>query len=147
MREKESPNSKTVSVTLTEGVISSEVSVQQVQSDSCGAIVTFVGNVRAFDHDKEVSTLIYEIHPQTQDTLRDVVKEVSDRHNVTKVSVVHRYGEIPIGESAFIVAVSAPHRAEAFAACTELVDEVKARIPIWKHQVFTDGSDEWVNCA
>lgn len=147
MREKESPNSKTVSVTLTEGVISSEVSVQQVQSDSCGAIVTFVGNVRAFDHDKEVSTLTYEIHPQTQETLRDVVKEVADRHNVTKISVAHRYGEILIGESAFIVAVSAPHRAEAFAACTELVDEVKARIPIWKHQVFTDGSDEWVNCA
>jgi len=147
MRKMESPNSKSVTVTLTEGAISPAVSIEQVQSDSCGAIVTFIGNVRAFDHDKEVSTLTYEIHPQTQATLTDVVKEVTDRHNVTKVSVAHRYGEIPIGESAFIVAVSAPHRAEAFAACTELVDQVKARIPIWKHQVFVDGTDEWVNCA
>lgn len=147
MRQEESPNSKTVAVTLTEGAISSKVAIERVQSDSCGAIVTFVGNVRAFDHGKEISTLTYEIHPQTQETLKDVVKEVADRHKVTNVSVAHRYGEIPIGEAAFIVAVSAPHRAEAFAACTELVDEVKARIPIWKHQVFTDGSDEWVNCA
>jgi molybdopterin synthase catalytic subunit len=147
MKKMESPNSKNVTVTLTEGIISTTAAIEGVQSDSCGAIVTFVGNVRAFDHDKEVSTLTYEIHPQTNETLVDVVKEVADRHEVTKVSVAHRYGEIPIGESAFIVAVSAPHRAEAFAACTELVDEVKARIPIWKHQVFADGSDEWVNCA
>ncbi len=147
MREMGSPSTKNVTVTLTEGVLSTTAAIERVQSDSSGAIVTFFGNVRAFDHGKEISTLTYEIHPQTNKTLMDVVKEVTDRHKVAKVFVAHRYGEIPIGESAFIVAVSAPHRAEAFEACTELVDEVKARIPIWKHQVFTDGSDEWVNCA
>lgn len=136
-----------ISVLLTDQAISLSQIANQVESVQAGAIVTFIGNVRAFDHDKEVSTLTYEIHPQTQATLRDVVEEVAAHHKVTKVSVGHRYGEIPIGESAFIVAVSAPHRAEAFAACMELVDEVKARIPIWKHQVFADGSDEWVNCA
>ena len=130
-----------------EGALAPAISMQQVESDECGAIVNFIGNVRAFDHGKEVSSLSYEIHPQTEETLLEVVKEVASRHNVSKVAVAHRYGEIPIGESAFIVSVSAAHRGEAFTACTEIVDEVKARIPIWKHQVFTDGTDEWVNCA
>ncbi len=147
MRKTDGTHSKAVVVTLTEGTISSATSIAEVESDSCGAIVTFIGNVRDFDHGKEIATLTYEIHPQTQSILVEVVTEVADHHDVFKVSVAHRYGEIPIGESAFIVAVSAPHRAEAFAACSELVDEVKARIPIWKHQVFTDGTDEWVNCA
>lgn len=140
-------NSKSVAVTLTSGEISSTSSIQQVQSDSCGAIVNFVGNVRNNDHGKEVSSLSYEIHPQTESILVQVVNEVASRHKVSKVAVAHRYGEIPIGESAFIVSVSASHRGEAFAACAEIVDEVKARIPIWKHQVFADGTDEWVNCA
>lgn len=143
----DSPNSRSVTVTLIEGAISATWAIQDVQSDSCGAIVSFVGNVRAFDHGKEIVSLSYEIHPQTESTLVEVVKEVVSRHKVANVSVAHRYGEIPIGESAFVVAVSSEHRAEAFAACTEIVDEVKAKIPIWKHQVFTDGTDEWVNCA
>lgn len=147
MKSNESLNSKSVTVTLTSGVISSTDSVERVHSDSCGAIVTFVGNVRAFDHGKEIASLSYEIHPMTEATLNEVVQEVADRHKIKHVSVAHRYGDIPIGESAFIVAVSSEHRAEAFAACTELVDEVKARIPIWKHQIFADGTDEWVNCA
>ncbi len=147
MRKMESSNSKSVAVTLTEGEISTLFHIQRVQSDSCGAIVSFVGNVRAFDHGKEIVSLSYEIHPQTESTLVEVVKEVASRHKISRVSVAHRYGEIPIGESAFVVAVSSEHRAEAFAACTEIVDEVKAKIPIWKHQVFTDGTDEWVNCA
>lgn len=109
--------------------------------------MTFVGNVRAFDHGKEIASLSYEIHPTTEATLNEVVQEVADRHKIKHVSVAHRYGDIPIGESAFIVAVSSERRNEAFAACMEMVDEVKARIPIWKHQIFTDGTEEWVNCA
>lgn len=147
MKHNESPNSRSVTVTLTAGTISSMDSVERVHSDSCGAIFSFIGNVRAFDHGKEIASLSYEIHPMTEATLKEVVQEVADRHEVKHVSVAHRYGDIPIGEPAFIVAVSSEHRAEAFAACIELVDEVKARIPIWKHQVFADGTDEWVNCA
>lgn len=147
MKHNEGPNSKSITVTLTTGVISATDSIERVESTFCGAVVTFVGNVRSFDHGKEIASLSYEIHPMTESTLQQVVQEVSDRHEIKHVSVAHRYGDIPIGESAFIVAVSAPHRAEAFAACTQLVDEVKARIPIWKHQVFIDGTDEWVNCA
>ena len=147
MKVNESPNSRSIAVTLMAGTISSADCIARVESDSCGAIVTFVGNVRAFDHGKEIASLSYEIHPSTETTLNAVVHEVAERHKVKHVLVAHRYGEIPIGESAFIVSVSSEHRAEAFAACIEMVDEVKARIPIWKHQIFADGTDEWVNCA
>jgi len=147
MKNIESPNSRSVTVILMAGPISSADCVARVESDLCGAIATFIGNVRAFDHGKEIARMSYEIHPTTESVLKDVVQEVAERHKIKHVSVAHRYGDIPIGESAFIVAVSSEHRAEAFAACTQLVDEVKARIPIWKHQVFADGTDEWVNCA
>ncbi len=69
------------------------------------------------------------------------------RHDVVAVAVAHRHGLIPIGESALVAAASARHRQQAFEACVELVEETKKRIPIWKHQVFDDGTDEWVNCA
>jgi molybdopterin synthase catalytic subunit len=127
--------------------ISVEKLSRDVASDSCGAIVTFCGNVRDNDHGKKVATLKYEIHPSAQEILAQVVRKVSNRHEVVKVAVAHRYGDIPIGESALIVAVSAVHRSAAFEACSELVAEVKEQIPIWKYQVFADGTDEWVNSA
>ena len=136
-----------ISVLLTDQIINLADFVSQVESGTAGAIVTFSGNVRAFDHGREVSTLSYEIHPQTETILSHVVTEVANRHKVISVSVAHRFGTIEIGQSALIVAISSEHRGEAFTACTEMVDEIKAKLPIWKHQMFTDGTDEWVNCA
>ena len=136
-----------ISVILTDREIFLSEAISQVESHDSGAIATFSGNVRSLDGGKEVSSLSYEIHPQTEASLREVVNEVASRHHVAKVAVAHRYGEILIGETAFIVAVASEHRGEAFATCIEIVDEVKTRIPIWKHQVFADGTDEWVNCA
>ena len=118
-----------------------------VASDAFGAVVTFSGNVRNIDQDKEVILLTYEIHPSAQEVLLTIVTKVADKYDLGNVAVVHRYGAIEIGESAFVVAVSAVHRGPAFLACSELVDQVKARLPIWKYQVFSDGSDQWVNCA
>ena len=132
---------------ITTDPISVEKLSCHVKADACGAVVTFDGVVRDNDHDKQVVSLKYEVHPSAQELLTNVVRKVSNRHDVVKVAVAHRYGEIPIGESAFIVAVSAVHRLAAFEACSELVDEVKAQIPIWKFQVFADGTDEWVNSA
>lgn len=132
---------------VTADPISLEALSRDVQSNFCGAIVTFCGAVRDNDHGKKVVSLKYEIHPSAQEVLMQVVRKVSNRHDVAKVAVAHRYGDIPIGEAAFIVAVSAVHRVAAFEACSELVDEVKAQIPIWKYQVFADGTDEWVNSA
>lgn len=118
-----------------------------VQSPECGAVVTFSGNVRNHDGGKEVAKLIYEIHPSSQTVLQEVTQEVAARYENIRCAVAHRYGEIPIGESALAIAVATHHRGDAFSACAELVDEIKSRIPIWKHQVFSDGSDEWVNSA
>lgn len=136
-----------ISVVLTDQVISLSQFIAQVESVQAGAVATFSGNVRIHDNGKEVSNLSYEIHPSTEQILNEVVREVASHHCLLEVAVAHRFGEIALGESALIVAISAQHRGDAFRACSEMVDEIKARIPIWKHQIFLDGSDEWVNCA
>lgn len=147
MSDQSSSQVEIVIALVTADSISLEALSRDVQSDSCGATVTFCGDVRDNDHGKKVVSLKYEVHPSAQEVLTQVVRKVANRHDVVKVAVAHRYGEIPIGESAFIVAVSAVHRVAAFEACSELVDAVKAQLPIWKYQVFADGTDEWVNSA
>ncbi len=118
-----------------------------VTDERCGAVVTFTGDVRNNDGGKEVSSLTYEIHPSAGDKITEITQTVIKNTDVVKVAVSHRYGEIPIGQTAFAVAVSAVHRESAFQICSALVDEIKAQLPIWKHQVFSDGTDEWVNTA
>ena len=115
--------------------------------ESAGAVVTFSGDVRDHDHGRPVARLEYEGHPTAAAVIADVAREVAARHDVIAIAVSHRVGPLQIGDSALVAAVSAAHRGEAFRACADLVDEVKHRLPVWKHQVFTDGSDEWVNCA
>lgn len=132
---------------LTVEPISANLLSEEVASRASGAIVTFSGNVRDHDHGKSVESLSYEIHPSSSEILAETVREVASRYEVTGVAVVHRYGDIAVGETALAVAVAAAHRGQAFNACAELVSEIKAKIPIWKHQVFTDGTEEWVNCA
>ena len=118
-----------------------------VTNPHSGAVVTFCGDVRNHDGGKEVASLLYEIHPSAPEQIKLIAESIIDRFEIEKVAVAHRYGNIAIGETAFAVAVSAAHRQAAFDACAAIVDEVKAKLPIWKHQKFTDGSDEWVNCA
>ncbi|MGW6034327.1 molybdenum cofactor biosynthesis protein MoaE, partial [Gordonia terrae] len=79
--------------------------------------------------------------------LAEVVEQVSAVDGVRAVAVSHRVGDLAIGDIAFVVAVAADHRRAAFETCSRLVDEVKARLPVWKHQFFDDGTDEWVNSA
>jgi molybdopterin synthase catalytic subunit len=134
-------------VFVTDQVISAAHLATLVQGNKSGAVVSFSGDVRNHDGGKDVSTLTYEIHPSAQDVLKLVVSEVAARFAINDVAVAHRYGDIAIGECAFAVAVSADHREAAFEACGALVNEVKEKLPIWKHQVFTDGSDQWVNFA
>ena len=118
-----------------------------VANPHSGAVVTFCGDVRDHDGGKEVASLLYEIHPSAPEQIKLITESIIGRFEIEKVAVAHRYGNIAIGETAFAVAVSAAHRQAAFDACAAIVDEVKAKLPIWKHQKFTDGSDEWVNCA
>ena len=118
-----------------------------VTSSQAGAVVAFTGDVRDHDHGRSVATLTYEAHPDAASTLERIAREVAERHDVVALAVSHRIGDISIGESALVAAVSAHHRGDAFAACTDLVDSVKEQLPVWKHQVFVDGTDEWVNSA
>ena len=118
-----------------------------VANPHSGAVVTFCGDVRNHDGGKEVASLLYEIHPSAPEQIKLITESIMGRFEIEKVAVAHRYGDIAISETAFAVAVSAAHRQAAFDACAAIVDEVKAKLPIWKHQKFTDGSDEWVNCA
>lgn len=118
-----------------------------VADPAAGATVTFSGDVRDRDHGRVVQRLEYEAHPSAAQVLAEVAADVAARYDVIALGVIHRVGPLAIGDCALAAAVSAAHRGEAFAACTELVDEVKARIPVWKHQYFADGTDEWVNCA
>ena len=111
-----------------------------------GAVVSFQGVVRDHDHGRSVTLLEYEGHPSAADVLRQVAEEVAADPDVYAVAVSHRIGKLEIGDVALVAAVSTAHRAVAFAACARLVDEVKARLPVWKRQVFADGTDEWVNC-
>lgn len=127
--------------------ISARSMAEMVDDPRAGAVVTFSGDVRDHDHGRSVLRLDYEAHPTAADTLAEVAADIAARFDVIAVAVAHRTGPLEIGDCALAAAASAAHRGEAFAACSALVDEVKARIPIWKHQYFADGTDEWVNCA
>jgi molybdopterin synthase catalytic subunit len=102
--------------------------------------------VRGHDGGRSVTELEYVGHPTAPDLIAEIAAEFAARPDVQAVAVSHRVGLLAIGDVALACAVSAAHRGQAFAACAELVDEVKARLPIWKRQVFTDGEEEWVAC-
>jgi molybdenum cofactor synthesis domain-containing protein len=120
--------------------------VAEVTRRAAGAVVTFAGVVRDHDGGRGVTALHYEGHPNAGAVLAEVVAGAHERPGVLAAAARHRVGDLAVGDLAFVVAVSAGHRREAFAACAWLVDEAKARLPIWKHQHFDDGSDAWVNC-
>jgi len=118
-----------------------------VSGSSAGAVVTFSGDVRDHDHGRHVARLEYEGHPTAAAVLAECAAEIAAKHDVIAVAALHRVGPLEIGDSALVAAVAAAHRREAFEACADLVDVIKERLPVWKHQVFADGTDEWVNCA
>lgn len=118
-----------------------------VADPSAGGIALFAGAVRDNDHDRQVTGLSYSAHPSAATELRRVAEQISGKYQVIAVAAVHRLGDLAIGDLAVVAGVSAGHRAEAFGACRALIDELKATVPIWKHQLFADGSSEWVNSA
>ncbi len=135
-----------VSVTVTTAVLDVAAHERAVARAAAGAIVSFAGVVRDHDDGRGVLELEYEGHPGAEKILAEVAAEIAADPKVYAVAVSHRIGRLEIGDVALAAAVSTAHRAEAFAACARLVDEVKARLPIWKRQVFADGTEEWVNC-
>ncbi|SDU58969.1 molybdenum cofactor biosynthesis protein MoaE [Gordonia westfalica] len=129
------------------GLADHEAMVADAADGKAGAIVGFVGAVRDHDSGRTVAALDYSAHPTAPKVLAEVVEEVSAVDGVRAVAVSHRVGELEIGDVAFVVAVAADHRRAAFETCARLVDAVKARLPVWKHQFYDDGTEEWINSA
>ena len=115
-----------------------------VTDPGAGGIALFVGTVREQDGGRGVTGLGYTAHPSVLDDLRAVAEEVVAAHPVRALAAVHRVGDLAVGDLAVVVGVSCPHRGDAFAAARMLIDELKSRVPIWKHQLFDDGGEEWV---
>jgi len=115
-----------------------------LDDEHAGGLTLFVGRVRDHDHGHDVVGLDYTAHPTALEALRRVCAEVAGQHDVRGVAAVHRVGRLAIGDIAVVVATTAAHRGEAFAASRALIDTLKAEVPIWKHQRFTDGTEEWV---
>nr|WP_227463626.1 molybdenum cofactor biosynthesis protein MoaE [Nocardioides lijunqiniae] len=109
-----------------------------------GGVTVFIGRVRDHDGGKGVSGLDYSAHPTALERLREVCDLVAARHEVHGIAAVHRVGHLDIGDVAVVVAAAAAHRGQAFDASRDLIDTLKDEVPIWKHQVFGDGTEEWV---
>lgn len=119
-----------------------------VDHSAAGAVVSFAGVVRNHDSGRGVTRLEYSAHPSAAEVLAEVAADVAAAsEGVRAIAVSHRIGVLNIGDAALVAAVSADHRAAAFRTCALLVDTVKERLPVWKHQFFTDGTDEWVGSA
>ncbi|WP_019970556.1 molybdenum cofactor biosynthesis protein MoaE [Mycobacterium sp. 141] len=137
-----------VRVELTEDPIALPEYEALVAHEAAGAVVGFSGVVRDHDGGRSVLRLEYSAHPTALQTLEAVAAEIAaESVGVRAIAVSHRIGTLNIGDAALVAAVAADHRRAAFETCARLVDTVKERLPVWKHQHFADGTDEWVNSA
>ena len=154
-----------VNAVLSAEPISVDQAIAAVESDTAGAVVSFSGVVRNHDGGKPVRRLSYSAHPTAHQVMADVVAQLvaeqaaggsggepgepagTGTAQPVRIWAAHRIGMLEIGDPALVCAVSAAHRGQAFAVCSELVDRVKAQVPIWKEQFFTDGTVEWVGAG
>ena len=132
---------------VTDDVLDMAAHLAAVDDATAGATVSFSGVVRAHDGGRTVAELEYHQHPTAAAIVAEVAAEIAAPQGVIAVAGSHRTGLLAVGDVALAAAVSAAHRREAFSACIDLVDQVKHRIPVWKRQVFADGTDEWVGSA
>ncbi|MFT5169809.1 MAG: molybdopterin/thiamine biosynthesis adenylyltransferase/molybdopterin synthase catalytic subunit [Candidatus Omnitrophota bacterium] len=134
--------------TLSDQPINTQKLKSTLQSDQAGALCVFEGRVRNHNDNKSVASLEYEAHlPLCDNEVQKIFSEVKDKFNLLDLSSVHRVGHLQIGDMAVWVGVIAAHRADAFAACRYIVDEIKARLPIWKKEHYVDRASEWINCS
>lgn len=145
-----------VSAVLSAEPISVDQAIAAVESDTAGAVVSFSGVVRNHDGGKAVERLSYSAHPTAHQVMTDVVARLVAEQNAdagagigqpVRIWAAHRIGMLEIGDPALVCAVSAAHRAQAFAVCSDLVDRIKEQVPIWKEQFFSDGTVEWVGAG
>jgi molybdopterin synthase catalytic subunit len=129
---------------LVEGPLDAEATAAEVADDRAGAIATFVGTVRRESRGREVLHLEYEAYAgMAEVVMAEIAAELDGRHELCAVAIAHRVGRVEIGEASVVVAVSAPHRAAALAACAEGINALKERVPLWKKEVY-EGGEEWL---
>ncbi|MGI8680463.1 MAG: molybdenum cofactor biosynthesis protein MoaE [Jatrophihabitans sp.] len=133
-------------VSVIDSPIEAKVHEAAVEHPQAGGRVVFCGVVRDHDEGRAVLELEYSGHPSAEDVLAEIAAEFAREPDVLALAVSHRVGCLAVGDVAIVAAVATAHRREAFDICARLVDEVKHRLPIWKRQVFPDGTDEWVHC-
>jgi molybdopterin synthase catalytic subunit len=124
--------------------LSLEAVVEEVASDEAGAIATFVGTTRIHSRGRTVTQLEYEAYEgMAEQEMESIANELKARYELCEVAVHHRIGRVSIGERSVVIAVSAPHRADALAACKDAIDTLKERVPLWKKEVY-EGGEEWI---
>jgi len=124
--------------------LSLDAVVREVQRDEAGAVATFLGTVRRRSRDRNVLYLEYEAYEgMAEQTMAELARELTERHELLAVAIHHRVGRVEIGEPSVVIAVSSPHRASALAACKEAIDTLKGRVPLWKKEVY-EGGEEWI---
>ena len=131
-------------IEITSGPLSPEPFLRHVRRDDSGAVALFLGVVRDNSHDRRVLYLEYDAYPEMAERkLREVAEEALARWPITDVAIAHRTGRLEIGETSLLVAVSSPHRHDAFAACHHIVNRIKEIVPIWKKEVW-EGGEAWI---
>jgi len=129
---------------LSEDPLSVDAAVAEVRDDGAGAIATFVGTTRARSRGRDVIHLEYEAYEgMAEQVMAELATRLVERHELCKVAIHHRTGRVEIGETSVVIAVSAPHRAAALAACQEGIDELKVSVPLWKKETYV-GGEEWI---
>jgi MoaE-MoaD fusion protein len=124
--------------------LSLDAVVDEVRSDAAGAIATFIGTTRVHSRDRTVRHLDYEAYEDmAEQVMTQIAAELIGRHELCAIAIHHRTGRVEIGEASVVIAVSAPHRQDALAACKEAIDTLKERVPLWKKEVYA-GGEEWI---
>ncbi len=129
---------------LTEGPVNLTSVVVAVVDEQAGAIATFLGTVRAKSRGRDVIALEYEAYEEmAEEVMAEIAAEVDERYDLCKVAITHRLGRVEVGETSVAIAVSAPHRQDALAACADVIETLKARVPLWKKELY-EGGEEWI---
>jgi MoaE-MoaD fusion protein len=129
---------------LTAEPLSVDAAVREVQRDEAGAVATFTGTVRNRSRGREVISLEYEAYEgMAEQTMAELAEELERRYDLCEIAIHHRIGRVEIGDASVVIAVSAPHRADALAACKDAIDTLKQTVPLWKKEVY-EGGEEWI---
>lgn len=133
-------------IQLTHDEIDYQQVTEAVRTHNAGAVILFLGTVREMTGDRQTVALDYDAYPEMAESkMTEIASEAKGRWQLEKVAVVHRLGHLELGDISIAVAVSSPHRQQAFEAGKYLIDELKERVPVWKKENWADGTTEWVH--